>query len=104
MAHDHSHAAPRGIASRRLTLVLALTLGFVAVEVAAGLPVWVYGEYLRSTSTEKVLIVTGSSVNMRPQPQVSVANMPLGVKLVRGDRVEMIRRLDPGAPLESDWI
>ncbi len=37
MAHDHSHAAPRGIASRRLTLVLALTLGFVAVEVAAGL-------------------------------------------------------------------
>jgi cobalt-zinc-cadmium efflux system protein len=37
MGHDHSHAVPRGLASRRLALVLALTLGFLAVEVVAGL-------------------------------------------------------------------
>jgi len=37
MGHDHSHAVPRGLASRRLGLVLALTLGFLVVEVVAGL-------------------------------------------------------------------
>ena len=37
MGHDHSHTPPRGLASRRLAVVLALTLGFLAVEVAAGL-------------------------------------------------------------------
>jgi cobalt-zinc-cadmium efflux system protein len=36
MGHDHSHTA-RGLASRRLGFVLALTLAFLAVEVAAGL-------------------------------------------------------------------
>jgi cobalt-zinc-cadmium efflux system protein len=36
MGHDHSHAVPRGLASRRLALVLALTVGFLAVEVVAG--------------------------------------------------------------------
>jgi cobalt-zinc-cadmium efflux system protein len=37
MGHDHSHAVPRGLASRRLAFVLALTLGFLVVEVVAGL-------------------------------------------------------------------
>jgi cobalt-zinc-cadmium efflux system protein len=37
MGHDHSHAVPRGLASRRLALVLALTLAFLVVEVVAGL-------------------------------------------------------------------
>lgn len=37
MGHEHSHAPPRGLASRRLALVLALTLGFLVVEVVAGL-------------------------------------------------------------------
>jgi cobalt-zinc-cadmium efflux system protein len=37
MGHDHSHAVTRGLASRRLALVLVLTLVFLVVEVAAGL-------------------------------------------------------------------
>jgi cobalt-zinc-cadmium efflux system protein len=38
MAHAHSHGPPRGVANRRrLGLVLALTLGFLSVEVVAGL-------------------------------------------------------------------
>ena len=37
MGHDHAHATPRGVASRRLAFVLALSLSFLAVEVAAGL-------------------------------------------------------------------
>jgi cobalt-zinc-cadmium efflux system protein len=37
MGHDHSHTGIRELASRRLAFVLALTLGFLAVEVAAGI-------------------------------------------------------------------
>jgi cobalt-zinc-cadmium efflux system protein len=37
MGHDHSHATARGIASRRLAFVLALSVSFLVVEVAAGL-------------------------------------------------------------------
>jgi cobalt-zinc-cadmium efflux system protein len=37
MGHDHSHTTARGLASRRLVFVLALSLSFLGVEVAAGL-------------------------------------------------------------------
>jgi cobalt-zinc-cadmium efflux system protein len=37
MGHDHSHTGIRELASRRLAFVLTLTLGFLAVEVVAGI-------------------------------------------------------------------
>jgi hypothetical protein len=79
-------------------------VGFVEAETPGSLPVWVFGEYVQETDVPGVLRVTGSGVNMRPEPTVSVANMPLGTKLQRGDRVELIARLNTSLPIKEDWV
>ncbi|MCP3917950.1 MAG: hypothetical protein GY711_20580 [bacterium] len=79
-------------------------IGFVECESPSGYPVWVYGEYLQETDVPGVMRVTGSGVNMRPRPELTVANMPLGTKLQRGDRVELIKRQNSSGSLATDWV
>ena len=77
---------------------------FLEVSVPDGLRVWVYGEYLEPVGEDGLMRVTTTSVNMRPNPGTSVANLPIGSKLDRGDLVRSIGRSDPGRPLGEDWV
>jgi hypothetical protein len=80
------------------------TPAFWEVEVAGGVPVWVYGEFLQPTNAEGVLLVDGSHVNMRPMPESSPRSMALRSKLQSGTRVVMIERKDPSRALAEDWV
>ncbi len=77
---------------------------FHEVEVAGGVPVWVYGELLQPTTADGVLRVDASGVNMRPFPESTPRSMALRTKLGNGDRVLLIQRNDPSKPLAQDWV
>jgi hypothetical protein len=77
---------------------------FYEVSAAAGMPVWVFGEYLESTDVVNVLRVTGDHVNQRPRPNTDSGSTPLRTRLMSTDRVEMIQRSDLGKPLAQDWV
>ncbi|MEZ6013637.1 MAG: hypothetical protein R3F49_00865 [Planctomycetota bacterium] len=77
---------------------------FFQVEVAGGVPVWVFGEHLQLTSVDGVLRVDSDAVNMRPMPEASPRSMALRTKLQRGTRVVLIARNNPAKPLAEDWV
>jgi len=77
---------------------------FSEVEVAGGVPVWVYGRYLQPTDVDGVLLVTGNRVNMRPMPNATPAAMPLRSKLDAGQRVKLIERANKAVAFGEDWI
>jgi len=77
---------------------------FHEVEVAGGVPVWVFGELLQPTNTEGVLRVDAAHVNMRPLPESSPRSMALRAKLQAGTRVHLVERQDPSKPLAQDWV
>lgn len=77
---------------------------FSEVEVAGGVPVWVYGRYMQPTDVEGVLLVTGNRVNMRPMPNATPAAMPLRSKLDAGQRVRLIERANKAVAFGEDWI
>jgi hypothetical protein len=78
--------------------------GWYEVEVPGGFPVWVWGQYLATTSDPNVLVVTGSNVNMRPLPSNDASNMPMGQLLEKNDKVRLIGRKDASKPLSEDWV
>jgi hypothetical protein len=93
--------APEGA----LLAVHGETAGWLEVDVPGGLPVWVFGRYLREVEgTPGVLEVTNNNVNMRPRAGSDVNNFPLGTRLVAGDQVAEITREDPTKPLEETWV
>ncbi|MCA9001650.1 MAG: hypothetical protein KDB61_06995 [Planctomycetes bacterium] len=77
---------------------------FYEVSLGAGVPVWVYGEYLAPTDTDNVLRVTGDYVNQRPRPNTDSSSTPLRTRLMSTDRVEVIQRQDASKPLAQDWV
>ncbi|MDF1839031.1 MAG: hypothetical protein P1V35_14275 [Planctomycetota bacterium] len=77
---------------------------FYEVSAAAGMPVWVYGQYLESTDVENVLRVAGNHVNQRPRPNTDQGSTPLRTRLMATDRVQVIQRQDLNKPLEEDWV
>ncbi|MFT5199856.1 MAG: hypothetical protein ACI87O_002530 [Planctomycetota bacterium] len=77
---------------------------FYEVSAAAGMPVWVYGQYLETTDVENVLGLTGNHVNQRPRPNTDQGSTPLRTRLMATDRVEMIQRIDLSKPMEEDWV
>jgi len=78
---------------------------WLKVSAPAGLPVWVYGQYLDKTSVEGVLRVNANAIRMRPLPDSSVASYPIkDDKLFRGDRVQFIERNDPSTSWATDWV
>jgi|GEM_PF-2911524 len=88
-----------------LMAVYGESAGWLEVDVPGGLPVWVFGRYLREVEgVEGVLEVTHNNVNMRPRAGSDVNNFPLTVRLVAGDQVAVIAREDPDAPLAETWV
>ena len=79
-------------------------VGFLEVEAAGGLEVWVFGQYLKATEEQGVYSVTAKGVLMRPKPSSGSGSMPLTTKLQRGDRVRMIARADTTKPMTEDWV
>lgn len=77
---------------------------FYEVEVAGGVPVWVFGELLQPTNIDGVLRVDASHVNMRPLPESSPRSMALRSKLQAGERIQVIERANPSKPLAEDWV
>lgn len=78
---------------------------WLKVSAPAGLPVWVYGQYLDQTGVEGVLRVNANAIRMRPLPDSSVASYPIkDDKLFRGDRVQFIERHDPSTTWATDWV
>ena len=79
-------------------------VGFYNVEVEGGLEVWVHGKFLEPTAREGVLRCIAWGVLMRPGPGSTVENMPITVKLQRGDLVRKIELADPEAALDKTWV
>ena len=74
------------------------------VEVPGGLPVWVFGEFLRPTATPGIYEVTGNYVIQRPRPSSEPSSYPLRQRLYSGDRVEFIQRDDSSKAFAQDWV
>lgn len=87
-----------------LLAVRAENAGWLEVEPASGMKVWVYGTYLKKTSTPGVAEVTANSVRMRPLPSSDEKSFPLPMKLDKGDRVRVVARADASKPIEEDWV
>lgn len=97
----------RSVPAGELMRVFGEDVGFYDVEIASGLEVWVYGQFLEEEALQDgttVLRVTTSRVNMRPGPSASTAYMPIRSKLNLGDRVRLIERRDASRPLAEDWV
>lgn len=77
---------------------------YYEVEVAGGVPVWVFGELLQPTNSPGVLRVDAAHVNMRPLPESSPRSMALRTKLQNGTRLILIERQNPSKPLAEDWV
>ena len=75
---------------------------YLRVAAPGGLQVWVFGKYLKPTSREGWVEVTGSYVNMRPLAR-SQDSYPLG-QLDRGERLQVISRAEPSRPMSEDWV
>lgn len=88
-----------------LLAVYAENAGYLEVEPAGGLEVWVSGQYLETSDEPGVLKVKGNSVNMRPSPSNTTENSyPLSRSLAKGDKVRAISRAHPEKPLAEDWV
>ena len=79
--------------------------GYLEVEPAEPVTVWVFGRFLETTEETGVLRVRGTGVNMRPKPSTSLDNnYPLSRSLTTGDRVTMLTRSNPEKALSEDWV
>jgi len=88
-----------------LLAVYSESAGFLEVEPAAGLLVWVSGKYLATTDEPGVLKVTGNGINMRPSPSSATDNSyPLQRSLNKSDKVRAESRSHPEKPLGEDWV
>jgi hypothetical protein len=88
-----------------LLAVYSESAGFLEVEPAAGLLVWVSGKYLATTDEAGVLKVTGNGINMRPSPSsLSENSYPLQRSLNKSDKVRAESRAHPEKPLAEDWV
>ena len=78
--------------------------GWLAVEPATGMKVWIYGTYLKKTNTPGVAEINANGVRMRPLPSSAEKSFPLPMKLDRGERVRILARADATKPLSEDWV
>ena len=78
--------------------------GWLEVEPATGMKVWIYGTYLKKSGTPGVAEINANSVRMRPLPSSDEKSFPLPMKLDRGERVRVIGRADQTKPVGEDWI
>jgi hypothetical protein len=101
--YDTKSEVLRELSAGSLVAVYDERAGFYEVEVPGGVPVWVYGEYLREASAG-TYEVTGDRVRMRSLPNSGPASYPLSQKLSSGQSVYVIERADDTRPLREDWV
>jgi hypothetical protein len=92
--------------SATLLAVYSERAGWLEVEPASGMKVWVHGSFVKRTTTPGVVEITANNVRMRPLPSSDEKSFPLPTKLDKGERVRLIGRarreearrrgLDPG--------
>ncbi len=87
-----------------LMAVYSERAGWLEVEPASGMKVWIFGAYLKRTGTPGLAEITANNVRMRPLPSSDEKSFPLPMKLDRGERVRVIARADPVKPLGEDWV
>jgi hypothetical protein len=87
-----------------LLAVRAERNGWLEVEPASGMKVWIYGTYLKKSNTPGVAEINANSVRMRPLPSSDQKSFPLPMKLDRGERVRVLSRADASKPLAEDWV
>lgn len=78
--------------------------GWLEVEPASGMKVWVHGSFVKRTTTPGLVEITANNVRMRPLPSSDEKSFPLPTKLDKGERVRLIGRKDPEKPVGEDWI
>lgn len=101
---DKSSIQVGNVAAKGLLEVYGESGGYLAVDVPGGMEVWVYGQYLRTTSVAGVVEVTGNGVFMRPLPKSDDTSYPLQPQLHKGDRLKVVGRHDASKPMAEDWI
>lgn len=87
-----------------LLAVYGERVGYLNVEPASGLEVWIYGQYVQASEQPGFVEVTRNSVLMRPLPQSDEKSYPIEQRLQKGDRVRLIARADASKPIAEDWI
>ena len=102
LADKNGHKV-HGLSAGALLAIHGERADFYEVSIPGGVPVWVYGRYVRPTEVEGVYELTGDSVNARPRAAGGTDNYPVGL-LYKGDRVNAIRRNDPELELATDWL
>jgi hypothetical protein len=90
--------------STTLLAVYSERAGWLEVEPASGMKVWVHGSFVKRTTTPGVVEITANNVRMRPMPSSEERSFPLPTKLDKGDRVRLIGRADAKKPVGEDWI
>jgi hypothetical protein len=76
---------------------------WLAVEPAAGIPVWIYGKYLVAEGQGDAKVL-GTNVRMRPLPNTSAESYPLQQLLKGGEVLRVLARADASKPLSEDWV
>lgn len=76
---------------------------WLAVEPAAGIPVWIFGKYLVAEGQGDAK-VQGTNVRMRPLPNTSAESYPLQQLLKGGEVLRVLARGDAKKPLSEDWV
>jgi hypothetical protein len=92
------------VSAKTLLEVYEEKAGYLSVDAPAGMEVWVFGEYVRTTPLTGTVEITGANVLMRPLPKSDQTAYPLEQRLHKGDRVRAIGRNDPKKPLAEDWV
>ena len=87
-----------------LLAVYSERAGWLEVEPASGMKVWVHGSFVKRTTTPGVVEITANNVRMRPMPSSEERSFPLPTKLDKGDRVRLIGRADEKKSVGEDWI
>jgi hypothetical protein len=101
---DKTSLSVGSVPAKTLLEVYDEKAGYLAVDAPAGMEVWVFGEYVRTTPLAGTVEITGANVLMRPMPKSDPSAYPLEMRLHKGDRVRVIGRNDPKKPLAEDWI
>jgi hypothetical protein len=92
------------VPAKGLMEVYGENAGFLSVDAPGGMEVWVYGQYLHTTSVPGIVEVTGNGVFMRPLPKSDDTSYPLQQQLHKGDRLRVVGRNDASKALSDDWV
>lgn len=101
---DKTSIVVGNVPAKGLLEVYGDNAGYLSVDTPGGMEVWVYGQYVHTTSVPGIVEVNGNGVFMRPLPKSDESSYPLQQQLHKGDRLRVIGRNDAAKPLAEDWV